>query len=304
MALTISVTDANKDGTGVDFDAYLSNFDTTYTSSGYGGFINPDEDTGFTGDGYVTTDSATGGGASVIFMADGVFTYDLPTHVVSGDLSSITFGTDTVVDGDNYSNSGDITITGFSNYATSSSDGQIMGDLMDSRITTLKSYLASDSIVFKGSTGDDVFTGYGHADTLSGGKGDDELDGGKGSDDLDGGAGNDDLIGDKGNDAILGAGGKDYIDGGKGTDMLTGGAGKDTFHFAKNTGKDAITDFSAGKAGNDVVEFASGMFDKFSDVLAAARDTDDGVKISYNGGSLLLEGVEIADLNKHDFHLL
>ncbi|MDH6264735.1 serralysin [Rhizobium sp. SG_E_25_P2] len=325
MALTISVADANKDGEGVNFTAYLKNFDTTYVSSGYGGFNTPDESDPFKGEGYVTMANEDGdGGASVVFTSDGGFTYDLSTHVVSGNLKSITFGTDTSYDEttETYSNSGDIVISGFSDYATTTQDGQIMGDLMDSRITTLTSLLASDSIIFKGSTGDDVFTGYGHADTISGGNGDDTLsgagasdkiNGGYGADKINGGAGNDALTGGYGNDTIKGDAGADTLTGnagndrlvgGAGKDALTGGAGADTFVFAKSGGADTITDFAAGSSGKDVIEFADGLFKNYADVIDSAKDTADGVLISYSGGSVLLSDIDVADLNKSDFHVL
>jgi Ca2+-binding RTX toxin-like protein len=325
MALTISVADANKDGKGVNFNAYIQTFDTTFVSSGRGGFNKPDPSDPFKGEGYVTMASEEGnGGASVVFTSDGGFTYDLSTHVVSGDLKSITFGTDTIYDeaSETYSNSKDIVISGFSDFATSTEDGKLMGDLMDSRVGSLKTLLASDSIVFKGSTGNDVFTGYGFADTInggngndtlggdagndkiSGGSGTDKLSGGTGNDTLSGGAGNDTLKGDAGNDILNGGAGVDRLVGGVGKDTLTGGSSADTFVFAKGDGKDTITDFAEGASGKDVIEFADGLFKNYADVLDSAKDTADGVLISYSGGKLLLSDVDLADLHKSDFHIL
>lgn len=397
MALTISVADANKDGKGVNFTDYIKTFDTTYVSSGRGGFNSPDPNDPFKGEGYVTMANEDGdGGASVVFTSDGGFTYDLSTHVVSGNLKSITFGTDTSYNSstETYSNSQDIVISGFSDYSTSTSDGQLMGDLMDSRVTSLNTLLASDSIIFKGSTGSDTFTGYGYADTISGGNGDDTLagaagndkisggagadkvtggsgndvlsagagddtikgdsgtdtvTGGAGADKINGGSGSDNISGDSGNDTINGDGaadtivggsgsdtlnggagndvlsggtgndkisgdagadtlkgdaGNDRLIGGAGKDILTGGAGADTFVFAKSAGTDTITDFAAGSSGKDVIEFADGLFKNYADVLDSAKDTADGVLISYSGGKLLLSDVDLADLHKSDFHIL
>ncbi|WP_137156864.1 calcium-binding protein [Rhizobium sp. FKL33] len=325
MALTISVTDANNDGEGINFASYLKNFAATYQSSGYGSFNNPDDSDSFKGEGYVTMANEDGdGGTSVIFDSEDGFTYDLSTHVVSGNLSSITFGTDTSYDEstETYSNSSDIVISGFSSYATTTSDGQVMGDIMDARTSTLTALLASDSIIFKGSTGDDVFTGYGHSDTITGGKGDDTLsgaggsdkinggngldkiNGGNGADNLTGSYGNDTLKGDQGADTLYGNAGNDSLVGGAGKDVLSGGAGADTFVFAKGNGSDTITDFAAGSSSKDVLEFADGLFKNYADVIDSAKDTADGVLISYSGGSVLLTGVEIADLNKSDFHIL
>lgn len=325
MALTISVADANKDGKGVNFDSYLKTFDTTYVSSGRGGFNNPDPSNPFKGEGYVTMANEDGnGGASVVFTSNGGFTYDLSTHVISGNLKSIAFGTDTTYNAatETYSNSKDVVISGFSKFATSTADGQLMGDLMDSRIGSLKTLLASDSIIFKGSTGSDVFTGYNHADTISGGggndtlggaggndkisggAGNDKINGGSGSDILAGGSGNDTIKGDSGADTLKGDSGTDRLTGGTGSDILTGGSGADTFYFAKGDGKDTITDFAAGASGKDVIEFADGLFKNYADVLDSAKDTADGVLISYSGGKLLLADVDLADLHKSDFHIL
>ena len=69
------------------------------------------------------------------------------------------------------------------------------------------------------------------------------IKGGKYADILDGGAGNDTLIG------------------GKGDDTLTGGAGKDIFVYAKSTGNDVITDYTAGV---DKIKISSGTISNTS----------------------------------------
>ena len=294
MAIKISVADANNDGKGINFAAYLKDYEETYAdATGRGDFSGKtsgditSEDDPLGAKSYVTTDSEEDGGRSVIFNSSGKFIYDFfGGHVISGKLQSMVFGDDTVKTsiggGDNsYTNSGDITIAGFpKNYETTSDKGEIMGDILNAKtngIDSLYDFLQSDSIVFKGSTGKDVFAGYTHDDTLNGGAGSDKLDGGAGA---------------------------DRIDGDTGSDHLTGGLGADTFYFAKNDGTDKITDFAAGKAGKDIIEFGKGLFDSFADVLDHAKDVSAGVQISYDGGKLTLLDVEIADLHKGDFHLL
>jgi Ca2+-binding RTX toxin-like protein len=318
MAIKISVTDANKDGTGINFASYLAHFAKTYSdATGMGDFSGEvsgsylSETNPLHSDAYVTTDNADGGGASVILTGDadgfaysGPYAHDGAEHVIYGNLTKIVFGTDTVAtplggDATEYSNSADITISGFGkNFDTTSQDGDILGDILNvdtNGLDSLYAFLQSDSIVFKGSTGKDVFSGYGHADTISGGAGADTLSGAGGADTLNGGAGADKLNGGAGNDQIFG---------GAGNDRLAGGAGADTFHFTKNAGHDTITDFAAGKSGKDVIEFAKGLFDNYADIIHHTKDTDAGLVISYDGGKLTLLDLDISDLNKGDFHLL
>lgn len=306
MAIKINVADANGDGKGINFAAYLKSFEKTYSdATGMGDFSGKvtgnyaDKNNPLHAKAYVTTDNEDGGGRSVIFNGGaGGFAYSGPyehngaAHVIFGKLASIVFGTDTVKtslgdDASSYSNSGDIKISGFAkNYETTSQDGQVLGDILKTDtngLDSLRSLIESDSIVFKGSSGKDVFTGYAHNDKLNGGAGNDKLEGGAGNDRIIGGTGNDTLTGD---------------------DKAGKFTGADTFVFSKGDGKDKITDFDAGKAGKDVIEFGKGLFNNYADVLAHAKDTDAGVQISYHGGQVTLLGVEIADLHKGDFHLL
>jgi len=120
--------------------------------------------------------------------------------------------------------------------------------------------LADDLI--RGGGGDDTLRGGGGGDTLMGGRGNDRLAGGPGDDllfggpgrdtllggagddTLDGGAGDDLLRGGRGDDLLLGGAGDDTLHGGAGNDTLTGGPGADVFVFARNGGRDVITDFT------------------------------------------------------------
>lgn len=138
-----------------------------------------------------------------------------------------------------------------------------------------------------GDSGDDVLVGRAGQDRLTGGKGDDSLYGGEAMDALRGGEGND-LLDE-------GAGHGD-LDGGTGNDTLVGGSGPDAFAISPTSGNDVIRDFTAGP----------GMFDhlaimdlRWEDL--AFTDTATGVRISWTGGSVLLEGVRGSDLAQDDF---
>lgn len=297
MAFTIKVSDSDGDGTGINFAAYLKKFEKTYVDdTGRGGFsgkqsgVYGSEDNPLQADAYAITDDSSGGGQSVIFNGPGNFKYTGPytyngsAHNVYGELSSISFGQNTVIKdltgGDvKYSHDADIKITGFPNgYMTdTATSGELLHDISESDTSSLTALLATDSIIFKGSSGKDVFTGYGHADTINGGAGNDKLGGGAG---------------------------KDRLDGDTGNDALTGGTSADTFHFARNDGADKITDFAAGKSGTDIIEFQNGLFDSYADIIDSAVEKNGNTVISYTGGSLTLTDVTIAELHRGDFDLL
>ncbi|MGV3553084.1 calcium-binding protein [Rhizobium sp.] len=299
MAIKITVKDIDSDGTGVNFAAYLANFATTFTAAGRGGFT-PSTDNPMQGKAYYTNDGQDGG-SSVVFKATGMMNYSLVDHVVSGTLSSIIFGGDSGASGNVYSNNAEVKIAGFKNYDTSSREGDIMGDLMGSDISSLMQYLKSQSLKFIGSEGDDIMRGFNKADVLKGFGGDDRLIGAKGNDKLVGGAGDDYLSGGKGNDILKGGTGDDYLIGGKGNDILQGGSGADTFYFAKGHGRDRILDFDPG---TDTIAFQSKLFSSTADILDRARQVGDDVVINYSGGRVLLEDVDLNNLSASDFALV
>lgn len=280
MAITLDFTSAK----GINFSSYMKSFDKGFEASDFGGFTNEKESGvpvnggGYlvTGDDYVSWDGIANG-QSVIFEGGAKgWKYDFDAgHTLSGDLTAITFGHGTQENTSNpeYTNNGEIRIS-FDEIAISDYSSSWISDLTDdalkSNTASLMKFLNSDSIEFNGSAGKDVFTAFNKADTLHGEGGNDKLDGGKG---------NDIIYGDTGNDT------------------LTGGKGIDTFVFETGDGKDKITDFGNGA---DVIDFA-GHFATFDDVIAAATDGKKGVTIAYDGGSVLLTGWEIADLNAGHF---
>ena len=158
---------------------------------------------------------------------------------------------------------------------------------------------------FWGLRGDDTLNGGRENDGLYGDGGDDVLVGGEGGDRLTGGSGNDRLYGGTQADGLRGGDGNDYLDegaghgdldGGAGNDILIGGQGPDAFGVDRMSGDDIIRDFTPGP----------GMFDhlalrdlRWEDLTF--QDTAAGVKVSWTGGSVVLENVMKSQLAHDDF---
>lgn len=131
-------------------------------------------------------------------------------------------------------------------------------------------------------------------DTVYGGNGNDTILAAAGNDLLFGGGDNDLIRGGGGNDTLQGDWGNDTLDGGANNDRLTGGAGADTFVFRTNDGQNTITDFTPGV---DVLELAISEtgFHQLS-LVAAPR----GLWVEWNGGVVLLEGLDAGDITASD----
>ena len=167
-----------------------------------------------------------------------------------------------------------------------------------------------DDLIF-GDHGKDTINGGGDNDEIYGGKSDDKLNGNSGDDLLFGGKGNDKLTGGTGNDFLDGGSQSDRLDGGDGDDILiggighdelTGGAGADTFVFSGVVNNDVITDFEVGI---DVIDLTGYGPVSIETVLGVGSDTADGVLLDLKGnGSVLLEGVALADLSLSDFNFI
>ncbi len=83
-------------------------------------------------------------------------------------------------------------------------------------------------------------------------------------------------------------------------ETLTGGDNSDTFVFGKNHGDDTITDFTNGEDLIDLTQFPT--ISSFSDLTVTSND--DGVTIdlsAHGGGTILLQGININDLDASDF---
>ena len=136
------------------------------------------------------------------------------------------------------------------------------------------------------------------ANRIAGNSGNNGVRGLGGNDTLAGGLGDDLLIGDAGDDVILGDGGDDTLLGGTGADVLAGGDGDDAFVFAGTFGSDRITDFSAGAASGDQLDFAR-LGIEFADLTIAAAGADTWITLGHHG-AVLLEGVTPAELDLAD----
>lgn len=149
-----------------------------------------------------------------------------------------------------------------------------------------------------GGAGNDELYGGNGRDNLLGGKGHDVLSGGDGRDNLKGGSGDDILSGGEGRDTLSGGQGDDILGGDGGNDLLRGGQGEDTFVFADGGGHDTVLDFQSGI---DHIALDIEGIETFEDVLAVAEDRALGVELEFDDSSVLLRGVDIADLDEGTF---
>jgi hypothetical protein len=112
------------------------------------------------------------------------------------------------------------------------------------------------------------------------------------------------LIGTDGDDVINGTTGNDFFNGLGGDDVLNGGPGADSFMFMPGFGQDVVIGFTAGAAGDDIIEFR-GVFEDFAGVLAASRQVGTNVVIELdddNGVALI--DVALSSLNQDDFRFV
>jgi serralysin len=302
MAITINVSDANNDGKGIDFAAYLASYNKTFTRSGYGSF-NSTDPMAMSGTQYSTNDANKYG--VVLTAGKAAWNYNFMTHKVSGSLDAVEFGNSVALNTTtgSFDVVSDVKISGL-NVTDTTLGGQILSDIMGGKATTggattsLVKILNANSIVFNGSTGKDVFTGYARADNISGGAGNDILSGAGGNDKLFGGAGNDRLIGGAGNDTLTGDAGNDYLLGGAGGDKHIGGAGIDTVSYTDATkgvvvslGKPSINTNDAKGDTYSSIENLTGS--KFNDTLVGSAGSN---KINgYHGNDKLTGGTGYDD---------
>lgn len=156
-----------------------------------------------------------------------------------------------------------------------------------------------------GDAGIDNITGGAGNDKLFGGDDADLLSGSFGRDRLDGGEGMDRLSGGDDNDRLFGGDGDDTLTGGGGNDVLRGDAGADTFSFMYATesylqggGRDRIVDFEAGV---DRIDFGfRGLV--LGDTLTL-KDSAAGLVISYDAGSVVVTGQNVAGFDTGDLVL-
>jgi len=175
-----------------------------------------------------------------------------------------------------------------------------------------------------GGTGNDQLWGDDGTDRLYGDTGNDVLYGGAGNDVLTGGGDHDRLFGQAGNDVLYGDAGNDILVGGGNTNTLYGGAGNDTFYFGHTSHAEgrAATSYVRGGTGKDLFVFSgtsgwTGIQD-FENGIDKIRFSDPSVKsmadldisahgggkntlITYDGGTLRLDGTPMAHIDATDF---
>jgi Ca2+-binding RTX toxin-like protein len=121
---------------------------------------------------------------------------------------------------------------------------------------------------------------------ISLGAGNDVARAGAGRDTVFGGSGHDTLIGGSGRDRLEGGAGRDRLEGGSGNDVLKGGAGADTFVLRAGGGRDVVMDFVIGV---DVI-------DMIGNAQLRPEQVDNGTLLSIRQASILLWGIDLADL--------
>ena len=150
---------------------------------------------------------------------------------------------------------------------------------------------AGEDMVWAGVGNDSVDGGVGN-DTLGGGAGSDTLIGGEGNDVIYGGAGSDLIYGDAGDDTLFGGFGSDTLWGGEGNDLLYGGDGLDMFGFAGASGNDTIRGYEAGV---DQLDIGDQTYE------VSVSDSGFALITLSGGGTILLNGIEVADVSSDRF---
>ncbi|UNK40327.1 hypothetical protein MNR02_17565 (plasmid) [Shinella sp. H4-D48] len=179
---TIDFNDANNDGEGVDFLAYLNTWGTTFTPGYYGFFSTNPVD--FSGNQFAVADSNSAtvggvGGADTVVIDSGSagdLYYDMTSHVLAGAVDGATFGQGLSYNAgtDTFSQSSwDIDISGLGLTGTGAANPvhNFVYGIMQGNPANLISVLNSQNNTFNGSSGDDVIYSFDGNDTLTGGDG-------------------------------------------------------------------------------------------------------------------------------------
>ncbi len=169
MSVTITLNDANNDGTGINFLSYLSGYDASFVQDGWGGFNNSDP---FEYSGTEYAIQNTGAATSVVMgsAAGDTLDYNFGSHVLEGSLDSVSFGSGLTLDTVNYDyvqTTVDIEITGLDLTGTGSGNDvhNVAYDLMGGNDDELLDEFDS-GITYISSSGNDVMAGFAGDDTF------------------------------------------------------------------------------------------------------------------------------------------
>lgn len=295
--------------TGTDSDDILFGSEANNVISGFGG-----------------NDNLTGGaGADTLLGGDGLDTAD---YRLSEEAVHLDLATSQALFGDA---EGDILVS-IEHLAGSAGDDILIGDDLDNRLTG-----RNGDDILSGGNGNDRLVGGEGADHFDGGAGNrdaadynlaleavgiDLLNGGfmgealgdtfTGIEFIVGSAFHDILLanddanrinGGDGCDILHGRDGNDTLIGESGDDVLNGGEGNDVFIFDTDNGYDIIEDFEAGEGRTDRVSLLDHSFEDFDDIQSALHDTQDGVLLELDTGSILFQDITSAELHFDDFIL-
>ena len=113
--------------------------------------------------------------------------------------------------------------------------------------------------------------------------------------------GDDELRGNGGDDRLFGEAGADRLNGGEGADRFYGDEGADIFVFAAGHGDDRILDFTNGE---DQIDLSAFNLPGFDDLTISSESNNVTIDLSeHGGGTILLVGFDIANLDATDFLL-
>ena len=85
-------------------------------------------------------------------------------------------------------------------------------------------------------------------------------------------------------------------------EQFNSGPGDDRFIFSDGGGADSVGHFAAGSGSEDVIDFSAVTALKdFAAVEANATESETDTTISFDGGSVTLIGVQLANLHEDDF---
>lgn len=194
--ITIDATGATS---GIDFEAFIrGGFLAGAPPTGYPPFNN--DPMAFAGEEVFFNYGAAA--SSKYVLGHGNFSYDISTHIVSGAVNTIEFGTrgSGSFDSNGYFSGGNssLEITGLSLSGAAFNAfiaAYMAGAGADpTALNTFADALDTGPQHFKGSAFDDVYTGTTFSDLIDGGAGNDRLGSGGGNDDIDGGDGEDTAI--------------------------------------------------------------------------------------------------------------